>query len=153
MECIAVSQAPMTAPLACALLRQETIVRAQIPVIVARSRVLCSKLLFELVRIAFFRKIAMSRAHSVRLRIKRIAQKLRRIVLLYFGLVAFRFHFGRTRNPLIFIVFGPIGRDQVSQSQYFLSRHQDTPNTTRKRPEPIQTHHFSKYRNFENRQF
>ena len=29
---------------------------------------------------------------------KRIARKLSRIILLHFGLVAFRFHFGRTRK-------------------------------------------------------
>ena len=32
---------------------------------------------------------------------KRVARKLCRIMLLHFGIVTFRFHFGRTRKPFI----------------------------------------------------
>ena len=53
--------------------------------------------------------------------IKRIAPKLRRTILLHFGLVTFRFHFGETRKPIIFTVFGLGGRDHDSQNQYHLS--------------------------------
>ena len=51
--------------------------------------------------------------------IKRIAQKLRRIILLHFGLVTFRFHYWETRKPITFIFFGPGGRDNESQYQFF----------------------------------
>ena len=57
--------------------------------------------------------------------IKRLAKKPRRINLPYFGLVTFRFHFGKTRQPLIFKFFGPSGRYHDSQNQYYLSL--DTP--------------------------
>ncbi len=36
--------------------------------------------------------------------IERIAGKLRRIILLQFGRVTFRFHYGRDRKPLIFMI-------------------------------------------------
>ena len=32
--------------------------------------------------------------------IMKMTQKLRRIILLHLGLVAFRFHFGKTRKPI-----------------------------------------------------
>ena len=35
--------------------------------------------------------------------IKRIAQKLRRIILLHIGLVTFRIHYWKTRKPVIFM--------------------------------------------------
>ena len=50
---------------------------------------------------------------------KRVAQKLRRIILLRFGLISFRFHFGNTRKSCIFFVFGLSGRDHDSQNQLF----------------------------------
>ena len=37
---------------------------------------------------------------------KRMAQKLRRIIPLHFGLVAFRSHFGKTLKPFIFMISG-----------------------------------------------
>ena len=43
--------------LACALLKQETTVRAQISNIAARAHVLCSKMLFQFVSIVFFPKM------------------------------------------------------------------------------------------------
>ena len=43
---------PLTAPLACALLRQEITIQAQIPKNAARASVLCSNMLFEFVSIA-----------------------------------------------------------------------------------------------------
>ena len=55
-----------------------------------------------------------------------MAQKLRKTVLLRFGLVTFRFHFGKTRKLIIFMVFGPGGRDQDSQNQLFPTL--ETPN-------------------------
>ena len=41
----------------------------------------------------------------------RIAEKLRRIILLHFGLVIFRFQYGRSRRVFIFMILGPGGRD------------------------------------------
>ena len=38
--------------------------------------------------------------------IKRLAQKLRRIILLHFGLVTFRIHLKKTRKPYIFMISG-----------------------------------------------
>ena len=38
--------------------------------------------------------------------IERIAQRLRRIILLHFGLVIFRFHYWKNPKPLIFMVLG-----------------------------------------------
>ena len=57
---------------------------------------------------------------------KRLARKLRRIMLLHFGLVTFRFHFGETRKPIISMVFGPSGRDHDAQNQLLSTL--DTPN-------------------------
>ena len=51
---------------------------------------------------------------------KRIAQKLRRIILLHFVLVTFRFLYGRTLKPLISL-FSNSGRVNDSQNQYYLS--------------------------------
>ena len=51
--------------------------------------------------------------------IQRIAQKLCRVVLLHFGIVPFRIHFGRDRKPIIFIIFGPIGHDHDSKNQHY----------------------------------
>ena len=52
---------------------------------------------------------------------QRIAPKLRRIILLDFGLVTFRFHFGKIRKPVIFMIFGPGGRVHDSQNQLLKS--------------------------------
>ena len=52
---------------------------------------------------------------------KRLAQKVCRTILLRFGLVAFRFHFEKPRKLLMFMVFGPSGRDHDSQNQLFLT--------------------------------
>ena len=49
--------------------------------------------------------------------IKRIARKLSIIILLHFGLVTFRIHFGKTREPIIFMVLGPSGRVHDSHNQ------------------------------------
>ena len=38
---------------------------------------------------------------------KRIAQKLRRIILLHFGLMTFHFHFPKNQKVLKFMIFGP----------------------------------------------
>ena len=50
---------------------------------------------------------------------KRVARKLHQIILLHFGLVSFRFHFGETRQPIISMAFGPSGRVHDSQHQLF----------------------------------
>ena len=52
--------------------------------------------------------------------IERIAQKLHRIILLHFGLVTFEFDFRKTRKLIIFLVFGPSGRNHGPQNQLFL---------------------------------
>ena len=51
---------------------------------------------------------------------KRVARKLRRIILLHFGLVTFRFHFGKTRKVSMFMIFGSNGHVHDSQNQLFL---------------------------------
>ena len=48
-------------------------------------------------------------------------QKLQRTILLHFGLVTFRFHFGKNRKPLILMVFGPSGRDHALLNQFCLT--------------------------------
>ena len=52
---------------------------------------------------------------------ERLAQKLRRIILLQFGLVTFRMNFGKTQKDLMFMVSGLAGRVHDSQNQYYLS--------------------------------
>ena len=49
--------------------------------------------------------------------IERVAQKVRRIILLHFGLW---FHVGKTRKPFMFMVFGFGGRDDDSHNQLYL---------------------------------
>ena len=44
-----------------------------------------------------------------------------RIILLHFGLVTFRFLFGKTRQVMIFMFFGPSGGDHDSPNQYYSS--------------------------------
>ena len=51
---------------------------------------------------------------------KRIARKLRRIILLDLGLELFDFDFGKPRKPFMFMVF-IFGRDHVSQNQLSLT--------------------------------
>ena len=65
---------------------------------------------------------------------KRIAQQLRIIIWLHFGLVSYRIQFRKTQKPCIFMFFGFGGRDHDSPKQYYfyLWRHQDTPNNLRK---------------------
>ena len=53
--------------------------------------------------------------------IKRIAGKLRRIILLHFGLVTCRFHYGRSRKLLIFMILGFSDVSMTPQNQYYLS--------------------------------
>ena len=59
-----------------------------------------------------------------------MAQELRRIILLHFGLVTFQFHFGKTRTVFIFMFSGPSGRDHGPQNQLFLTL--ETPNYSKK---------------------
>ena len=72
--------------------------------------------------------------------IKRFAQKLHRIILLYLKLVTFRIHFRKIRKSIIFMVFGP-------------SRHQDTPTNSRKVSNHVGKYDFGKHRNVGNRTF
>ena len=65
---------------------------------------------------------------------KRIAGKLRKIILLHFGLVTFRIHSWKTRKPTIFMVLGPGGRDQGTPNIIYLWAHRDTPNNSRRIP-------------------
>ena len=53
--------------------------------------------------------------------IKRIAQKLRIIIVLRFWLLTVRFHFGKTRKHFMFMVFWPSGHDHDSRNQHYLS--------------------------------
>ena len=50
---------------------------------------------------------------------KGIAQKLHGIILLHFGLVAFRIHFRKTRKRFMFMVFGLGGSGHDSLNQLF----------------------------------
>ena len=49
---------------------------------------------------------------------KRMAQKLCIIILLHFGFVTFRVHFGRTRKPIIFMVFGLMDVSMTFKNSY-----------------------------------
>ena len=52
---------------------------------------------------------------------KRWARKLHRIILLHFGLVTFRSHFGKARKCFIFLVFGPSECYHDAQHQLLLT--------------------------------
>ena len=52
--------------------------------------------------------------------IKRLAQKLHRIILFHFEFVTFRIHFRKIRKPITFMVFRSSGHDHDSQNQLFL---------------------------------
>ena len=52
---------------------------------------------------------------------KRVAQKLRRIILLHSRLVSFRSHFPKVRKVIIFMIFGPSGNVHDSQIQLCLT--------------------------------
>ena len=58
---------------------------------------------------------------------KRYGQKLRRIILLHFGLVTVLFGYGRDRKPIIFMIsgFSDVSTTPKTNIIYFL-RHQDT---------------------------
>ena len=62
---IVVSRGSQRGRLACALLKQERTVRAQISKIAARAHVLCSKMLFQFVSIDFFQKCAKNYKESM----------------------------------------------------------------------------------------
>ena len=71
--------------------------------------------------------------------IERMAQKLCRIILLHLGLITFRFHFGKTRKPIM--IFGLGRRVRDSQSQQSLTL--DTPDDSKQfKKIPI---HFENY--------
>ena len=67
---------------------------------------------------------------------KRVAQKLRRIILLHLGLVTSRFHSGKTRTVIIFMIFGASEHVHVFQNQSistlgppsYLTKTKDFPN-------------------------
>ena len=88
--------------------------------------------------------------------IKRITEKLRRIILLHFGLlvIAFRFHYGRDREVIIFMISGFSDVSMTPQTNIiYLWRHQDTPNSSRKNTESFFEQYYYAYnsRHFENR--
>ena len=69
------------------------------------------------------------------------AQKLKGTILLHFGLLFFRFHCGTTWKLCMFMVFGFFPRAHGLQNQLFLKwKHQDTPHTSRKTPNPFLKH-------------
>ena len=49
---------------------------------------------------------------------KRLARKLRIIILLQFVLVFVRIHFSKTRKLSLLMIFAPSGRDHNSQNQF-----------------------------------
>ena len=62
---------------------------------------------------------------------KRGAQKLGRIILLHFGLVPLRFHFGKVRKPFVFMIFGLLEVSMIPQTNYVqLWVHQIIPNNS-----------------------
>ena len=64
--------------------------------------------------------------------IKRIAKKLRRVILLHLGFATFRFHHGRTRKPFIFMMFGSLDVSMGPETNMIHPwRHQDTLQNTR----------------------
>ena len=67
---------------------------------------------------------------------ERVATKIRKCILLHFGLlVAFRFHFEKTRKPFSCMVFGPAACDHGPNTKYFkLWIHQMGPNNSKKLP-------------------
>ena len=55
------------------------------------------------------------------------------IILLHFGIVTFRFHHGRNRKPIIFMIWGFSDVSMTPKTNYdYLWRHQDTSNNQRK---------------------
>ena len=59
---------------------------------------------------------------------KRVARKLRRIILLHLRLITFGFHFGKTRKPFICMIFGLFGYVRDSQNQFLAL---ETPNDSK----------------------
>ena len=60
-------------------------------------------------------------------KLKRHGQKLRRIILQHFGLVASRFGYGKNRKALIFMISGFLDVSMTLKTNYFyLWRHQET---------------------------
>ena len=49
---------------------------------------------------------------------KRVAQKLRRIILLHIGLVILNVHFPKVRKVIIFMMFGPNGHVHDSHNHF-----------------------------------
>ena len=49
---------------------------------------------------------------------ERLAQKLRSIILFNFGLITFRSHFGKTRTPLMFMIFALVDVTMVPSTNY-----------------------------------
>ena len=64
---------------------------------------------------------------------KRITKKVRRIILLHVGIMALLLHYGRTREPIIFMIFGFLDLSMgLKTNTIYLWRHQDAPNNSRK---------------------
>ena len=60
--------------------------------------------------------------------LRRIAPKLRRTILLHFGLITFAIHVGRTLKPLIFMIFGFWDVSMTPKTNIiYLSRHRISP--------------------------
>ena len=67
-------------------------------------------------------------------------------MLLHFGFVTFRFHYGRTRKPVIFMIFGFWDASTTPKTNIiYLWRHQDTSTNTRKIPNPFRKYYCQKY--------
>ena len=86
--------------------------------------------------------------------IKRLAQKLRRFILLHFGVVTCRCHFEKTQKVIIFMFFGLGGRVHDSQNQYHLSLETLGYSKIQEQSRIIfHKYDFWKYQNFGNRKF
>ena len=63
---------------------------------------------------------------------RRIARQICRIILLHFGLVFFRFRFGKTRNPVVFMIFGFLDVSMTLETSYiWLWTHRIVSNNSR----------------------
>ena len=85
---------------------------------------------------------------------KRIARKFRWIILLHLGVATFRFHFGKTLKPLVFMI---VGFSDVSMTPktdiIYLWRNQSAENNSRKNPNRFRAISLLQISSFGNRQF
>ena len=83
--------------------------------------------------------------------IESVAPELRRIVLLHFGLLTFRFHFRKTREPSIYMIFGFFDVSVNPKTNYcYFWIHQNIPINSRKYPHHSETYDLGRYHKIKN---